>query len=67
MSDFVAAANTRIPTLRGIKFTDSSLDDFQLTISQSFTAGVPWRVRLANLPTCYSDAISVARSNMGYM
>ena len=31
MRDFVEAADAAIPNLRGIKFTNYALDDFQLT------------------------------------
>jgi len=43
MSDFVAAADAGIPTLRGIKFTHEMLDDFQLASEYTFKNGPIWR------------------------
>jgi N-acetylneuraminate lyase len=44
MPDFVAAANEAIPTLNGIKFTDPTMNEFQLAFDFRFTKGAEWRV-----------------------
>ena len=43
MADLVLAADSRIPTFRGVKFTDEHLDDMQIAMSRNFTAGAAWR------------------------
>jgi N-acetylneuraminate lyase len=43
MSDFVPAADSKIPNLRGIKFTNEWLDDLQLTMAHTFATGPEWR------------------------